>query len=61
MEMFKKTAEFKILENSKEESNAEDPLAFNDLDKEWDLVNAAISNLNDKYKENMAFLDHDII
>ena len=33
-----------------------DPLSFNDLDKEWELVNTALSNLGDKYRENLSFL-----
>jgi hypothetical protein len=40
----------------KNEEIMEDPLSFNDLDKEWELMNTALSNLNDKYRENLSFL-----
>ena len=33
-----------------------DPLSFNDLDKEWEMENTALSNLSDKYRENLSFL-----
>ena len=36
--------------------NVIDPLSFNDLDKEWEMVNTALSNLSDKYRENLSFL-----
>lgn len=39
-----------------EDAKSEDPLTFNDLDKEWELVNTALAGLNDKYRENLSFL-----
>jgi len=29
-------------------------LAFKDLDKEWDLINSAISGINNKYLDNLS-------
>ena len=39
-----------------DDAKSEDPLSFNDLDREWELVNTALAGLNDKYRENLDFL-----
>lgn len=57
MKMYEKTEEFKNLTENNAGKNDEESLSFNDLDKEWELVNAAISNLNDKYRENLTMLE----
>lgn len=57
MKLYEKTEEFKNLTDNNADKNDEESIFFNDLDKEWELVNAAISNLNDKYRENLTMLE----
>ena len=38
------------------ESNNNDILAFTDLDKEWEMINIALADINDKYRSNLDLL-----